>query len=567
MQSLEEIKLRLHSLIKKKIDGATVQTMRFYEQDGHCHFIMTNQHAPEKPLHGVSSDGFTFTLIPFPHEQKLFLGELEGLIPLVSSDQTIRFGYCGDRHIHLAFQNGTKEWICDSKILIHSSRPTQAAGAWKFPGGNLLLYYEKQTVHGIPQYSAHLALFDSEHPDELLWHTSDPLWKSKDQWGYQVVEPLGSVFLNETIVMYWRVNEQVLYGVHLSGVPFDPSRFSRPQLRIDRHASNPMIAPHKHHPWESFTTLNPAAFYADKAVHILYRAQGYDYISSVGYARSKNGYSIEKRHHKPVFAPHQDFEINNTGHASSEYMSAGGYGGCEDPRVTLIDDTLYMIYVAFDGWTPPRLAMTSILLDDFLKERWNWAKPVLISPPGVVDKSGCLLSEKIRGQYVLFHRIFPDILIDYVDNLAFDGKSTFLKGQYRISPRPTGWDSRKIGAGAPPIKTKDGWLLIYYGVDDKDASKYHIGAMLLDLKRPEKVLYRTDKPILSPTAQYEMSGFKPGIAYPCGAVVVQGKLLVYYGGADMYVCVAEADLDVFLNDMKADRTPLLHSIRVNELTI
>jgi predicted GH43/DUF377 family glycosyl hydrolase len=102
-----------------------------------------------------------------------------------------------------------------------------------------------------------------------------------------------------------------------------------------------------------------------------------------------------------------------------------------------------------------RLALTSILLDDFLNKRWNWSKPVLISKPGIIDKSGCLLPEKIKGKYVFFHRVFPNILIDYVDDLSF-GENRYLKGQYQIKVRPNMWDSRKIGAGAPPIKTKDG---------------------------------------------------------------------------------------------------------------
>jgi predicted GH43/DUF377 family glycosyl hydrolase len=224
-----------------------------------------------------------------------------------------------------------------------------------------------------------------------------------------------------------------------------------------------------------------------------------------------------------------------------------------------------MTYVAFDGWTPPRLALTSILLDDFLAKRWNWSKPVLISPPGIVDKSGCLLPEKVNGKYVFFHRVFPDILIDFIDDLNFDGKTKWLKGQYRIKIRDNMWDSRKIGAGAPPLKTKDGWLLIYYGVDDRDASKYHIGAMLLDLKDPTKVLHRSNEPILKPDSEYENNGFKPGIAYPCGAVIVKDQLLVYYGGADSVVCVATAKLDDFLAELTTKETATLTPVQVQEV--
>jgi beta-1,2-mannobiose phosphorylase / 1,2-beta-oligomannan phosphorylase len=222
--------------------------------------------------------------------------------------------------------------------------------------------------------------------------------------------------------------------------------------------------------------------------------------------------------------------------------------------------------VAFNGWDSVRLALTYIYLDDFLKQRWNWSKPVLISRPGVIDKSGCLLPEKVNGKYVFFHRIFPNILIDYVDNLSFAGKDRYLKGQYQIKVREDMWDSRKIGAGAPPIKTESGWLLIYYGVDDRDASKYHIGAMLLDYNRPEKVLYRTNQPILMPTKDYENTGFKPGIAYPCGAVKVKDQLLVYYGAADSVVCVATANINTFLNELKSNQIIHMHSIKIKEVS-
>jgi len=209
-----------------------------------------------------------------------------------------------------------------------------------------------------------------------------------------------------------------------------------------------------------------------------------------------------------------------------------------------------MTYVAFDGVTEPRIALTSVSLKNFLNRNWLWKKPVLISPPGVVDKSACILPEKINGQYVIFHRIFPNILIDFVDSLDFsDGK--YLEGQYKIKPRsPIWWDSRKIGAGAPPLKTKDGWLLVYQAVDDKEGHRYKVGAMLLDLDNPTKVLCRSRQPIIEPDQWYDNDGFKAGVVYPCGAVIISGTLFVYYGGADSYVCVATANLENFLHQLK-----------------
>ena len=145
-------------------------------------------------------------------------------------------------------------------------------------------------------------------------------------------------------------------------------------------------------------------------------------------------------------------------------------------------------------------------------------------------------------------------------DLNFDG-SRWLRTQQTICIRDNMWDSRKIGAGAPPIKTDEGWLLIYYGVDDRDDRQYKMGAMLLDLEDPGKVLYRSSTPIIEPEDWYENSGFKPGVVYPCGAVVMNEKLLVYYGGADCVVCVAGRELRGFLRALKSNHEIRLESQR------
>lgn len=102
------------------------------------------------------------------------------------------------------------------------------------------------------------------------------------------------------------------------------------------------------------------------------------------------------------------------------------------------------------------------------------------------------------------------------------------------------------GAGAPPMKTKYGWLVLYHAMDRRDPDRYKVGAMILDLNDPTKVLYRTSRPILEPVESYENQGFKSGVVYACGAVVKDGELLVYYGGADSVACVAKTNLNKFL---------------------
>lgn len=345
---------------------------------------------------------------------------------------------------------------------------------------------------------------------------------------------------------------------------------------LERYAGNPVLEPRPGLGWESKAAFNPAAIYEGGKVHIVYRAIGDSDESVLGYACSSDGFHIDEQLTYPVFCQqgfygdsslmslsaddhHITYLVAEIGEEETvkevAYVSGGGgTGGCEDPRLTRIGDRIYMTYVAYDGCSPPRVALTSILAADFLARRWRWERPVLISRPGVVNKNACILPEKIGSKYVIFHRVYPDILIDFVDDLNFDGKTRWLRGDFKIKPRAEYWDSRKVGAGAPPIKTKAGWLLIYQGIGERDPGRYKIGAMLLDLKDPTKVIYRADEPLLEPVERYENEGWKAGVVYPCGAVVIGERLFVYYGGADKVTCVASADLNDFLKKLTGIRT-------------
>ncbi len=327
--------------------------------------------------------------------------------------------------------------------------------------------------------------------------------------------------------------------------------------RLKRRPENPIIAPRPANAWESFATFNPAAIYLEGRVHLLYRAMGDLGISVLGYASSADGIHIDERCDEPAYVPREPFEMTpapaagqiNPNPYARQYFSGGGYGGCEDPRLTRIENTLYMTYVAFNGFDPPRVALTSISKADFLAKRWRWQRPVLVSRPGVVDKNAVVFPERIAGKYVFFHRVFPEMLISRRDSLEFR-EGEYLTGEFAIAPRPQYWDSRKVGAGPPPIKTGDGWLLIYHAVDDRHDSEYKVGAMLLDLHDPRCVLYRSPAPVLAPETQAENEGHKRGVVYPCGAVVLDDELVVYYGGADRVVCAATYRLSQFIAELK-----------------
>src|SRR3989344_8473952 len=123
-------------------------------------------------------------------------------------------------------------------------------------------------------------------------------------------------------------------------------------------------------------------------------------------------------------------------------------------------------------------------------------------------------------------------------------------------PRRRNWDYWIRGAGPTPVKTKHGWLLLYHAMG-KERNQYKVGAMLLDLNNPTKILYRSREPILAPDQRYENEGFKSGVVYASGAIIKDDQLYVYYGGADSVICVATAPLEEFLQSLMKGRVPQL----------
>lgn len=320
---------------------------------------------------------------------------------------------------------------------------------------------------------------------------------------------------------------------------------------LHKSPENPIISPMPENVWEAWQTFNPGVILLDNKIHFLYRAIGPDGMSRLGYAVSNDGFTIDERLSYPVYEHKTGKRTFNI----YSFLSGGSWGGSEDPRLVRVDeeDVLYMTYTACDNGL--RVGLTSIKVDDFLNKKWQWRPPALISPPGEVHKNWLIFPEKINGRYAILHSIKPDIQIEYVDSLEFDNK-TYIESFYGGRPQKGCWDKWLRGAGAPPIKTKDGWLLFYHAMDN-DWSKYKVGAMLLDLDDPTKILHRSKEPVLEPKESYENNGCKPGIVYVSGAVVKDGNLLVYYGCSDSYVGVAYAPLEEFLEALKKETKPKL----------
>ena len=315
---------------------------------------------------------------------------------------------------------------------------------------------------------------------------------------------------------------------------------------------NLIMMPIADHDWEAWQVFNPGVIVLEDRIHFIYRAIGVDGISRFGYASSPDGFLIDERLPYPVY----EHPSLNSGLNYYSFGSGGSFGGAEDARLTRVDneDNIFMTYTACDEGL--RVALTSIKVGDFLKKNWQWEKPVLISPPGEVHKNWVIFPEKINGQYAILHSLRPRVLIAYRDNLNFQ-KGEYINSFYDGYNEETGWEIRIRGAGAPPIKTKYGWLVFYHANDKSETNKYKVGAMLLDLMNPETILMRSSRPILEPDEPFQSNGFKPGIVYVSGAVVKNETLFIYYGVADNYICVAWANFDEFLNDLVQQAKPKL----------
>jgi predicted GH43/DUF377 family glycosyl hydrolase len=424
----------------------------------------------------------------------------------------------------------------------------------------ILLLYDASIEHknkSLLQVGA--VVFDINDPKKILWRSSYPVWQGvveADKKSFKVV-PLGVVSSGENLLIYFKTSEKGLIVAKIKELfKEEAEEINKPKI-LKRFKGNPIIEPRNHHDWEGEGTFNPAVIEDDEGViHLLYRAVGKDGISRVGYAQSKDGLHFQRRSSLPVYQPIPGFGLplpeNATGpigYHPAIYTSGGGWGGAEDPRLIRIENTVYMMYVAFEGWNSVRIALTSISVDDFKNERWKWKKPVLLSPPGKINKNWLMFPEKINGKYAILHSIAPKVSIEYVDNP--EKMEKFID-----SPRPDGpqpgrkdaWDSVLRGAGPPPVKTRLGWLLLYHALEKKDLGKYKLGAMILDKSDPTKILYRSAHPILSPDMNYENNG-KPGVVYASGAIIRDDNLYVYYGGADKVVCVASTPINNFLDYM------------------
>jgi predicted GH43/DUF377 family glycosyl hydrolase len=291
-------------------------------------------------------------------------------------------------------------------------------------------------------------------------------------------------------------------------------------IKLKRYSTQPIFKPKPENHWEASSVFNAGAIFHNGLVHLIYRATDISsggsegaYINNLGYAVSKDGIHFN-RLEQPILTNDVPQELR----------------GPEDPRIVKIGDTFYMLYTGYGGRFEDdyRICMAAS------KNLIDWQRQgVMLDEP---NKDASLFPEKINDNFVMFHRRPPDIWIAYSGDLKTWKDHTLVMKALPDSD----WEDNKIGISGPPIKTKDGWFLIYHGVSS--GGIYRQGAALLDIKNPSKVLARQSLPILEPELEWELFGHVNNVVFSCGQVILGEEIFVYYGGADNAIGLATMNL-------------------------
>jgi len=294
---------------------------------------------------------------------------------------------------------------------------------------------------------------------------------------------------------------------------------------LHRYEGNPILTL-RDVPYQCNTVFNGTPVKRDGQYLLLLRVEGQQGYSFFSLARSPDGvhFTMDPQ---PCMLP-----------ARQGPWGVWEEHGIEDPRATWIDDAYQIVYTAA-GRHGHRIALART------RDFETYERVALVSGPG--NKDGVLFPEKIDGLYARLDRPFGNgigcIWVSYSPDLVHWGRSEFV-----MAPRPRCWDAYRIGASAPPIATKFGWLEIYHGVKMTSAGPiYRAGAVVLDRKNPARLLGRALLPLLSPREDYERVGDVGNVVFACGAIVEDDETVrVYYGAADTSICVATAPLDDIL---------------------
>jgi len=331
-----------------------------------------------------------------------------------------------------------------------------------------------------------------------------------------------------------------------------------------RHPDNPILAPGRF-AWRACVTFNPGVVFAHGRTWLYERAAGSlrPFCCALGLQVSDDGAHFEPYSAEPVFTP---------------AMAGSAYGSVQDPRVVALDGRWLMTYAfrpfawhshptgvgvpesfepsapGFSGRSEDNQTRSGLAVSDDLV---HWRHLCWATEAAQDDRDVILFPERVAGRYALLRRPLhlvtpsgtvgePAIRLSYSTDLEHWSPPAFVAG-----PKYA-WEGGRIGGATPPIRTDAGWLAFHHGVETVNAATrrviYRVGALLLDLDDPTRVLARTPEPLLEPQAYYERVGlYIPNVVFPTGVVLRDGTLWLYYGVCDTAIALATARLDDVLD--------------------
>jgi predicted GH43/DUF377 family glycosyl hydrolase len=300
-----------------------------------------------------------------------------------------------------------------------------------------------------------------------------------------------------------------------------------------RYGIAPLITP-SDLPFHSNGVLNPGVAELDGEVVLLLRIEDRQGLSHIRCARSANGvdgWCIAEEALLEPDLPAYPFE---------EW-------GCEDTRVTRIGPRQWIIaYTAYSRYGP---AVALALTEDFQSVQ---RLGVALSP---TNKDATLFPHQFNREWIMLHRPVTGGM-EHIWYASSPHSLDHWGSPGVLLPERGGpwWDGLRIGVGAPPLLTDEGWLLIYHGVKEMgNRPVYRLGLALLDKEDPRKVLARASQWVLAPETDYEQHGLVPNVVYTCGALIRSDEVWMYYGAADTVIGLATAKV-----------TDLLHFVRAHD---
>lgn len=324
--------------------------------------------------------------------------------------------------------------------------------------------------------------------------------------------------------------------------------------------------------FESHGVLNPAVVREGNYVHLFYRAVREGNRSVIAHCKLDGPHQLVSRSTEPLIFPEFAYESQ----------------GVEDPRICQIDGVYYLTYTAYDGINALGALAISRDLETFKKQGvivpelsyieferlitnnkkvshryWDFFNPSPCNPEIEIDQNNLIwdkdvlfFPQRIQGKLHFLHRIKPDIQLVAVNELSeltssfWEDHISNLEENTVLFPKYD-HEINFIGAGAPPIETVFGWLLIYHGVKcTPQGNIYSACAALLDLNDPKKEIARLPYPLFGPEHDWELKGAVNNVCFPCGTALFGDTLYIYYGAADEQIAYASLSLSELISELK-----------------